>query len=365
MAIKFDINKINRIKDDGQKFWAGNLKRPLIQTYLSGKGNGQQAPLKTESELLLFFDKNVSSSDFVDIWESKLSDIEFMGDGFPYVRPLLGSSAMAVYIDSNYVVDANTIWFEPSRNLNLKDVEIRYNPENIWFKRTLDIYSSAMKRWNGIVQPVITNLGGVFDILTMIIPSEDIVYAIYDQPEQIKRLIWEIHKVWWQYYEDLSKVILPHSLGYMDFWFPIPCQKPSFTLQCDFCCLITEKIFDEFVKPELQESCMRLGGAMYHLDGPGAIRHLNSLLEIVNLKVIQWVPGDGQKDVTEWPELYKKVRNAGKQLFITGEGTRENFDKIVAHLGSSEGLCYQACGDISERENFQKWLLKYNVPDEL
>ncbi|OHB55883.1 MAG: hypothetical protein A2Y12_04755 [Planctomycetes bacterium GWF2_42_9] len=359
--IEFDISKFSKIKEDGQKFWDGNLQRPLIQAYLSGKGAQRQLSLKTESEILSFFDEKLSSEGFVDIWGYKLSDLVFMGDGFPFIRPLLGSSAMAVYNDCNYVVDANTIWFEPSRSLNLKDVQLRYNFDNIWFKRTLEIYATACKRWNGSVQPVITNIGGVFDILAMIIPSEQIVYAMYDQPEEIKRLTWQIHNIWWQYYDELSKAILPYSIGYMDFWLPIPCQKPSFILQCDFCCLLSKKLFDEFVKPELEQSCRRLGGAMYHLDGPGAIRHLDSLLSIDNLKVIQWVPGDGQKDVTEWPELYKKVRDAGKQLFITGEGNCENFDKIVEILGSSEGLCYIASGDVREHAKFEEWLKGYGV----
>jgi hypothetical protein len=361
VLIDFDISRFSKIKADGHKFFDGSLRRPLIQTYLEGKRHGQQFPFKTDSELRLFFDKDVSVCDFVDVWEYKLSDLVFMGDGFPYVRPLLASSAMAVYINCNHVVSDNTIWFEPSRNFELEDIEIRYSPDSDWLKRTLDIYSEVGKRWNGKVQPVMTNLGGVYDILAMIIPSEDILYAMYDRPEQIKRLIWQIHKVWWQYYEDLTEVILPHSIGYMDFWLPIPCQAPSFLLQCDFCSLLNEKLFDEFVKPEIEESCRRLGGALFHLDGPDAIRHLDSLLSIDNLKVIQWVPGDGQKDVTEWPELYKRVRDAGKRLMITGSGTRENFDKVVEQLGSSEGLCYSAWGNISEKAEFEKWLVGYGV----
>ncbi|OHB56760.1 MAG: hypothetical protein A2Y12_20500 [Planctomycetes bacterium GWF2_42_9] len=362
MAIEFDTNKFNRIKRDGCDFWEGNLKRPLIQAYLSGR-NAQESPaFENQSELLLFFDKNVSPEVFVDVWERKLSNITFMGDSFPYIRPLIGSSAMAVYVDANYIIDKDTVWFEPPVITDLRNIEIRYNPENIWFKKTIDIYSAAIKRWQGAVQPIITNLGGVFDILAMIVPANDIVLAMYDQPDQIKRLTWQIHKVWWQYYDVISQIIRPSSIGFMDFWLPIPCQKPSFLLQCDFCCLLNEKLFDEFVKPEIEESCNRLGGAMFHLDGPGAIRHLDSLLSIDNLKVIQWVPGDGEKDVTEWPELYQKVRNAGKQLFITGEGTRGNFDKIVNHLCSSEGLAYLAYGNVNEKTDFQKWLSMYDVP---
>ncbi len=361
MSIDFDTTKLHRIKEDGQRFFNGTLDRPFIFTCLDGKNPQQCALPRRGSELQLFFDNGVSSDEFVEVWEQNLSDLDFLGDGFPYVRPMLASSAMAVYSNCNYMVSENTIWFEPSGNRNLNDIEIQYNPDSVWLKRTLDVYATAAKRWGGKVQLVMTNLGGVCDILAMIIPSEEILYAMYDQPEQIKRLIWQIHKAWWQYYDDLSRAIRPYGIGYMDFWLPIPCQSPTFLLQCDFCSVLNEALFDEFVKPELEASCRRLGGAMFHLDGPEAIRHLDSLLSIDSLKVIQWVPGDWQKEVAEWPELYKKVRDAGKQLFVTGSGTRENFDKIVDHLGSAEGLCYLAWGNVRKKAEFETWLMRYGV----
>ena len=61
-------------------------------------------------------------------------------------------------------------------------------------------------------------------------------------------------------------------------------------------------MFDES-KPELAASCRRLKNAFYHLDGLGQLPHLKSLLSIPELKGIQWVPGDGQPDVTEWPAV--------------------------------------------------------------
>ena len=361
MTIEFGTSKYAKIKDDGRRFWDGSLGRPLIHIWLTGKDPGRDIPAKPGTELRLFFDADVSCHDFVDAWDYMLSGIEYLGDGFPFVRPLLASSAMAVYMNCNYTVTEDTIWFEPRGNINLNDIEIRYNPESIWLKRTREIYKAVGEKWNGKVQPVMTNLGGIYDILAMIIPAEDIVYAMYDQPEQIKRLMRQAHKAWWQYYDDLSKLILPYSIGYMDFWLPIPCPRPTFLLQCDFCSMLSPQLFDEFVKPELVSSCERLGGAMFHLDGPGAIKHLDSLLDIEKLKVIQWVPGDGQKDVTEWPELYKKILGAGKKLYLTGAGTIENFEKIVDKLGTSDGICYYALGKVSEQERFEKWSASYSI----
>ena len=49
--------------------------------------------------------------------------------------------------------------------------------------------------------------------------------------------------------------------------------------------LISPQMFDEFAKPELEATCERLPRAFYHLDGPGQLPHLDSLLEIENLNV--------------------------------------------------------------------------------
>lgn len=361
MSIDFDIKKYDSIKLSGQKFWDKSLGRPLIHVCLEERNLLQQLPCKQESELKMLFSEDSSYSHIFDQWDYKLSNMEFMGDGFPFVRPLFASSAMAIYMGCNYIVSDETIWFEPERNRNLSDIEIRYDPDNFWLTRTRDIYKKAGQQWDGKVQTVMTNLGGVYDILAMIIPAEDIVYAMYDQPEQIKRIIWQIHKAWWQYYDDLSAVIMPQSIGYMDFWLPIPCGSPSFLLQCDFCSLLSPELFDEFVKPELTASCDKMGGALFHLDGPDAVKHLDSLLDIENLKVIQWVPGDGQKDVTQWPELYRKVHDAGKQLMVTGAGTMENLDIVIDQIGCADGICYSAWGYKDQKSCFEKWLADYGI----
>jgi hypothetical protein len=358
MAVGFNTNKYEIVHQNARKFWDGMLGRPLIHGRITVK---QTAAVESRSELRMFFDLDITAGEIVDKWENDLGGCEFLGDGFPYVRPMLASSAMAIYIDCDYAVSDTTIWFEPDRNIDLSKIDIRYNPDNRWFLRTMDIYAEALKRWNGKVQCTMTNLGGIYDIMAMIIPSEKLVYAMMDQPDEIKRLTWQAHEVWWQYYDEISRLITPSGIGYMDFWLPIPCRRPTFLLQCDFCSLLNQKFFDEFVKPELAESCRRMGGAMFHLDGPGAIRHLDSLLSIDELKLIQWVPGDGQKGVTEWPDLYKRVRDGGKRLMITGAGTRENFDKVVDQLGSSDGLCYSAWGEVSEKDEFQAWLEGYGV----
>lgn len=138
----------------------------------------------------------------------------------------------------------------------------------------------------------------------------------------------------------MNRIIQPAHPGYTS-WTPIYSETPSYMLQCDFSYMISTDMFDEFVKPELAATCKKLANPFYHLDGVGQLKHLDSLLEIPELKGVQWVLGAGQPGVSEWPEVYRKIRDAGKliQFFTCMDplGCRA-LDVIANQLGSAKGI---------------------------
>ena len=87
--------------------------------------------------------------------------------------------------------------------------------------------------------------------------------------------------------------------------------------------MISPEMFDEFVKPELIESSLKLPRTFYHLDGSGQLSHLDSLLTIQTLDGVQWVPGAGNPECAEWPEVYQKISAAGKKI-QTSRGKKGN-----------------------------------------
>ena len=57
--------------------------------------------------------------------------------------------------------------------------------------------------------------------------------------------------------------------------------KPYFISQCDFCCMIGPEQFDEFVFETLKKEASLIERSFYHLDGPGAVRHLDKIMNVV------------------------------------------------------------------------------------
>lgn len=340
MGIDFDNRRWERIKEDSRRWWKGELERPLISVVVNGRDPGRPEPDLPGYGFTSFYDLSVPAEDIVDRWDYDLSCKKFMGDAFPCIEPVFGPCVVAAFLGAILENGKGTVWYHPPRDIEAADIHFEYDPENIWLKRIIELYQAAMERWQGQVLLSMTELGGILDIVSAFRPSEKLLFDLYDKPDEVKRLTWEVHKFWWRYFDEFNNILKPLNPGYSH-WGEIFSDKPNFMLQCDFCYMVGPEMFDEFVKPELSASCRRMPNAFYHLDGPGQLSHLDSLLTIRELKGVQWIPGRGSPNARHWPEVFRKIRNAGKLIQVyTGE--TDMLDVVVEQLGSGKGIFYEA-----------------------
>jgi hypothetical protein len=56
---------------------------------------------------------------------------------------------------------------------------------------------------------------------------------------------------------------------------------------------------------------------VFHLDGPGVARHIDTILTLPNLQAIHWVQGYGNNEpLIQWLPLIKKIQGAGKSVIV-------------------------------------------------
>lgn len=189
--------------------------------------------------------------------------------------------------------------------------------------------------------------------------ADNLLLDLYDDPDEVKRRIWEIHTLWHRFYNEINEVLQPVSPGYSD-WAQIYSDKPSYVPQSDFSYMIGPGMFDEFVRPELEETCEKLRHTIYHLDGVGQLAHLDLLLQIKELDAVQWVPGDGKPDQSNWPEVYRKIHHAGKKIQLW-HGF-DCLDKVNEQIGTWNGIHHTTIiGHVSEEYFYKKRLEKYGI----
>jgi len=339
MAVNFPKENWAKIEKDYTSWWRGELDRPLISVELTGV-----APKMPKPEVGMY-DSGATSEEIVLDWMYYLSGIKYMGDAFPNIRPCLGAGVNAAYMGAKKIIGDASIWFEAEKEMTPDELHLEYIPNEQWFCKTCEIYRIAAEMFDGDVCLEMTDICNGIDPVERFFSSEDFLMALYEYPEEVKRLVWECHELFFKYYDELTETMGKSNPGHTC-WGPMFSKTPWYMIQSDFSCMVGPDMFEEFIFPELDACCKKLDNAFYHLDGPGALKHLDKILTIPELKGIQWIPGDGQPNEKHWPEVYKKIRDAGKliQIFC---GEIDTVDVVAEQIGSGKGIFYCAQFDIS------------------
>jgi 5-methyltetrahydrofolate--homocysteine methyltransferase len=268
----------------------------------------------------LFSDLNVSEEQIIDQLAWELERHVYMGDAFPWVNMCCsGAGVLAALTGATLHPESyDDIWFRVDDVKPISQLHIAFDHQNAWLKRLLKIGMLVLERWEGRVLVSMPDIGGVLDVLSSFRPAEALLYDLYDEPQEVLRVIGEIETAWHACYDLFSGQMSPVNPGYTA-WAGIYSDVPYYMMQCDFCYMISPEMFDQFVKPTLMRTSEKLGRAFYHLDGKGQLPHLESLLQIPTLNGVQWIPGDGNKPTGQWPEVFETILASGKHAQIMGD----------------------------------------------
>lgn len=317
MAIHFDLERMARVREAHDRWWNGTLDRPLVRVTLNDAHPSEHrcpAPLLNQQSCADF---RWSPEQIIDSLDEHLSTQEYLGDAFPFVNfDAFGPGVLAALCGAKLDNSSGGVWFWPDEEREIADIHVKYNPENVWSKRIKDIYRAGLEKWNGTVIMGMPDLGGVMDVAATFRGSENLLLDLYDNPDEVLRLNREIQDAWHAAYEDFATVLAPQN-SYSN-WSGLLSREPSYIIQCDFCYMIGNPMFRQFVLPTLREDTERLRHTIYHLDGVGELNHLDDVLSLEKLDAVQWVFGDGKPSGLHWLDVYQRIQTSGKQMMIVG-----------------------------------------------
>jgi len=275
-----------------------------------------------------------------------------------------GPGVLAALVGAPYKLMPGTIWFDlepPIKDWN--------TPHDFKVDPGLDIYKAIETKTRALCDASdgrftisVTDIGGQMDVLFSL-RGEDILTDMMEYPDEVKKTEKQLNDEWIKYFNTITKIIEPAGCGYGS-WGPVVNDKPWYPIQCDMSVMISPKMFEEFVLPELDRVSATIGQTIYHLDGPEEIRHLDMLLTMKHNTCIQWTPlphtitgvkGTGQDFADKMSiDIYKRSLAAGKKValfyppanqiekifnevgpdgfyIITNVNTRKEADEFIEH----------------------------------
>ena len=333
--VHFTPDDWERIERDWSAWWAGELDRPLVMLTREDPPADPARPYLTR--YTAYYGLATPVDDLLDGYQAQLEATRWYGDAWPKWWPNYGPGIVAGFLGARLDAVWDTVWFTPAQITPIGELRLHFDAGNPWRRRVQELTRRAVERWRGQVAVAYTDLGGNLDILASLRTTQGLLFDLHDAPGQVERLTREITPLWLRYYEELDAIIRPAGRG-TNPWAAIWSPRRCYMLQSDFAYMISPRMFERFVLPDLAACCDALDDGFYHLDGKGQIPHLEMLLSLPRLRGIQWIPCDGASPPEEWLPLLKRIRDAGKlcQLYVSPEGAL----KIVqAFGGKGFALC--------------------------
>jgi 5-methyltetrahydrofolate--homocysteine methyltransferase len=296
------------------------IDRPVISYYYPKKRGKLGTFLDTVGENWTLARNFDDIDNALDGYEKRADETYFGGESIPQYFPNYGPGIMAAVFGVKPLFKTNTVWFslpiKPENIINHLE-SIKLNQNNEWYSRLLRITEIAAKRAGNNYLITVTDIGGVLDILSSFLGPTNLILTMKRNPNVIDTCRTIILEKLLKVYDELQSIISQNCVG-CSCWLGVWSRKNWYALQCDFSAMMSPTWYEKFVLPDIVEQAEHMDYAIYHLDGPNALPHLDFLLNEPSITGIQWVPGAGNSPMgsKDWIPLYKKIQNAGKNLVI-------------------------------------------------
>jgi hypothetical protein len=332
-----------------RSWWKADLERPLVVLECLKDDNSKGFGAVQND--LHQYPIDMHPQQIAQKIEDAFLEMEYLGDAFPRWMPNCGPGVLAEFLGSRAEYADGSTWFHPIPGAAISDHCIFDTEDSVWENRIASITQAVIDRLQDSIVIGYPDIGGPVDILASLFGPSEVLMGMLENPEAIHRHLNVLQAAWIAYYNRFSKLLDSAKTirSFRGSWLPMMAPGNTYPLQCDLSIMIGSDSFERYVYPDIVSCCESIPYSFYHLDGPGSVRHLDSLLAIENLKGIQWVPGAGAPEAEQWLDVLRKIQAAGKlcQVYVSPEGAKRICDELG---GKGFLLCIGVGGLLTKRQ---------------
>jgi len=294
----------------------------------------------------------------VDCAEASMDGQAFFAESVPAYHPNLGPDVCATLFGCELEFGEQTSWSVPVAK-SIRDVP-RMEPDFqcLYWQTLRRMTDLSIERGKGKWITGITDLHMDGDLLAALRDPQELALDMADDLEGVAAACEHVTQFYPAIYEDLYGRIAAAAQPTTT-WLPYLHAGKAYVTSCDFICMISPKMFQRAILPSIVEEMRYLERNVFHLDGPGALRHLDALLELEELDGLQWVYGAGNGPSAKWIDVYKKAQAAGKCLQIAAEDL--SVARAIGEQIRPEGVWFTVSGQYGreEAQGFCRWLERW------
>jgi hypothetical protein len=320
------------------------LDRPTIQI-TAPMPTRRSAPEKRHTSLR---DRWMDAEHAVACFDASAAGTYWAGEILPAFFPNLGPEILTAAYGAEMDFGEHTSWSIPCLHDWADVPKLSLNPDGIYVRKILEATRLGLEAGRGKWITGITDIHPGADLAASLRDPQQFCVDLVAEPERAHELLERIRSSFFEFYELQHAIMRDAGQKVTTSWLPLFCGGRYYIPSNDFSCMVSNAMFVEFFVPELLDEIEWLDRSVYHLDGPGALRHLDTLLAIPKLGAIQWVFGAGNEPASKWMHVLQRIQAAGKNIHISIES--DELDTFMENLAPEGVMLRMGASSVEEAD---------------
>ncbi|MCF7674070.1 MAG: hypothetical protein K9N23_01785 [Akkermansiaceae bacterium] len=267
-----------------------------------------------------------------------LQGAKFLGETFPVFWPNLSALVYNLFLGQEADFDDVTAWVHPCVNELDRLPPLRVQRDNRFYRVVEQLTARALALAEGEFLVGYTDMYAGIDCTASLRGAEQMCLDLLMDPAGLQRLIDAAFSEYAEVYSHFDAVLKSHGQLSVT-WMNIPSFETFNVLACDFAVNISPAHFDEFCLPVIRREAECYVHNVFHVDGKGVAKNLDSILTLPNLAAIQWVQGYGpDQPILQWVPLIRKIQQAGKSVVVDLQPAE--LDEFMKQVDPAGILCW-------------------------
>jgi len=296
-------------------FWAGaSLGRPALHVVVQHPAWRNAPVAQSEAPSVV--------NDWSPDWHARraasvLDNTEFLAEAMPGATLRFGAllTVLAVLAGGDYAYHSDSAWIRPLPGIWERSLP-SFCPSSApvrGLERCLRAMADIVGT-RGFVNPPVL-LDGLTTMSGFRTP-EQLCIDILERPGDVRRWSTALTDLYIASYQHFYELVRRWGYGDTTTWLCAMAEGPLEAVQCDFAVMLSPRMFETFVLPDLARTVEAFEYSLYHLDGTVQLRFIGLLATIPGLKGIQWNPEPGAGSPVLWLDALRDIRRHGWCLHV-------------------------------------------------
>lgn len=282
----------------------------------------------------------------VETFLKSIAGQRFCGETFPVFWPNLGPEVYAAFYGATLEYGQVTSWSVPFVRAWDDMARLKLATSSEYFTTLEELTRLAIERLRGKALVGYTDLHPGVDCAAAWRDPQQLCLDLIESPDETRQLIDIAIRDFERIYDHFDAML--KAAGQLSVsWMGLPSFGRMHIPSCDFSSLISPRLFEEFCLPVLQREARTMTHNVFHVDGKGVARHLDTIFSVPEVHAIQWVQGVGDdQPIMQWVPLIKRIQ--ARRPVIVDLNKRE-LDDFMAAV-EPEGIFLWVAADSEEEQ---------------